>query len=312
MKGKILITFFVALFLLTIIPYASVKATSTIYLQNFTSQINNQDINKALDPNGHLSSLRSTGTNFKITSASYRGAGGLSFAVGVSSNTKGNITFDYSKTLYLTNFSLWFNMVGSVSAGAYFIFYNKTIGISNYIVELSFGLNTGDIYYYENFGSKALINNVYSTGWMETGFNIDSNIGECSYYYWHYNHINGYVNNATLINLGYRIDRIYIGLNSQFTSFSIDDFNYTLSTSYTGGIFSGCSDFTGNTPTGRFAYGSTDVDSIHISTKYNVPVSTTVTGVELQISTTQYDADSVLANYGCSINGIALGRKSVV
>lgn len=290
--------------LLMLIPINNVLAFSINYHQTFEEQINGNQISIVLDPNHLMYSQKKSGGNFYVSSAD-KHSGGLSFLVGTSCIGYWNLS--YSKLNYLTNFSLWFKLSsGNVGYDESLYFYNKTNCLyTNPIIEMSFGTG-GYIYYYENFIVKTLSSG-YSSGWMEYSFNIESVTGECSYYYYGLAHKDGYVNNASQINSGYRIDALAIVSNANILTLYHDDLNLTISDAY-GGTTSGCSDFTGYVPTGRFGYGGTDVDSVHISTKFNVPVSTTIKGIELQISENQYLADSTLSNYGCSINGVSLGN----
>lgn len=289
-------------------------ALSSTFTQNFTSQINGQDISITLDPNHQLSSVRTLGTSFKVDNAVTRGGAGLSFQMSNNVANHGNITFSYSKTNYLTNFTPYVNWGGASGMGVYMYFYNKTWGRSNmddYIVILYFGKNTGDIGYYENGILDLLIDNVYSTGWVKASFNIESETGVCSYYtncgagY----HEDGFVNNATLVNLGYRIDRMFFISNSATTDFHIDDLNYTISNSYSSVPSSpGCTDLTPYSQIGHFAYTTYTYNYPYIIKKYFVPVTTTIKAVLLECNLAQISDDGDLFNYNLFINGLDIGH----
>lgn len=233
----------------------------------------------------------------------------------------GWINLSYDKSLYLTSFRMWLRSTYSVaSTEFYMIMYNKTTQWSKLSSALSPNTTNGILtfmvtYSGSNIGYAVSTNYVTGAKWSiynQVNISLTDTLGHGTLWRNGSSPVTFTCSNTTAINNNCRIDSIYFYATDWHAVDYIDDMNLTLSDSYSSGTISGCSDFTGYYPTGRFAYGSTDVDSIHISTLYNVPVTTTIHGVELQISENQYDSDSDVSHYGCSINGLNIGTAKCI
>jgi hypothetical protein len=330
-KNRFIIFLAIITMLLMVIPTNNVLASSVTYPISFElpyGHVNTQYDNGFLKTQVKLPYL---GKIFNVTSVNQR-SGLLAFSCSDTmtggTETYGWWNFTYSKTQYITKIKLGFGHISGGVSGDYicFYFYNKTTQASkinfatptladttNTMMSFVFSRSVGNMY----AQTKGNSNKVNATSHEFISLNITNTDGYQIPCYTDsagksYTYSKFVPYNSTCYSNNCRIDACYIWAFNTGCYTYMDDCNFTVSDSYSGGTVSGCSDFTGNTPTGRFAYGSTDVDSIHISTLYNVPVSTTITGVELQISENQYDSDSDLSHYGCSINGISIGTAKCI
>jgi len=241
--------------------------------------------------------------NFAVASSTAR-TGTKSFRQLCSTGyLNGYWNFTYTQSMYLSNFSFWFRIQATTTS---YYFFNSTLGIGTPLIYISIP-SSSYIRYFDELGNPQQIDASFTDStYHRFYFNVINQNGDV-YYYADNTGVTGVARNPIRINEGYRIDSLKIMSSNSGNYNYHDDLTFTLTDTY-GGTTSGCSDFTGSTPTGRFAYGGTDVDSSHISTRYNVPVTTTITGVELQISSTQYDSDSTLSHYECSVNAVTLGN----
>jgi hypothetical protein len=317
-----MIALFCAILMVMLIPMnvVALDITSTYGFEGLVApgQMTNAPTSPA---NILLTSTKRLG-NFNASATTVR-TGSRSFVIdgGSATTSSGWFNLSYSQSNYLTYFQSYSYLVNPGANKVIEIgFYNKTLGQSTinfatyprtsytrYMVIVVFDWASSKYGYVDSVGVLHYNTNLAITSFKNFNFTLLNNIGDVSYGY-STGTTNGVACNSTAINENYRIDSMFFFdtyAGGGWTGY-FDDMTFTLSDSYSAGV-SGCSDFTGSTPTGRFAYGSTDVDSSHISMRYNVPVTTTVTGVELQILQTQYDSDSDTAHYGCSINGVNIG-----
>jgi hypothetical protein len=301
------------------LPTNSVIAGSASYMNTLDTQILGSQINIALDPNGHLSSVKSSGASVSacLTNVSRSVAGGtLGYLLGKSCTVFYN--WSYSKTKYLTNYSWWIREYTNTNPYYnYYYFYNKTHGSANIlgsnnaiIVMAYYDDGFPKIYYYEN-GVVNQLNTSKNNAWYRYGWSIADDSGHC--YYTNYSSLYseyGFVNNATQVTLNYRIDALKI--ISGFAvggGFGIDDLNYTISDSYSGGgTFPGCIDLTGYTQIGHFAYTTYTYNQPYIIKKYHIPVTTTIEAILLECNVQQISDDGDVGNYYAYVNGFSLGN----
>jgi len=333
--SRMMLAMFCATLMIMMIPL-NVYAVSNIITVDFeTSEggSSGQDF-----PAGGYSSIINTfqqgGTthseSFKVSTLKYKtGTKSMQLSAGTSGYTvRGLFNLSYSVSDFLTSISFWIYSPGEYTP--YSSRHTITIYFFNSSLNSNCWIPTNNALVYSYTSGTA------SAGWTMGGHGMDEYGNAGAIGCWHFLNVTvlnelgdvgyydkstydsdfvyfeGVMSNTTYALNDIRIDRVLFShyggspYNSDTIPY-IDTVNLTVADAY-GGITSGCSDFTGSTPTGRFAYGSTDVDSSHISTRYNVPVTTTITGVELQIMQTQYDNDHTISNYECSLNGISLGN----
>jgi hypothetical protein len=294
--------------LLMTIPAYDVMATSSTQTENFEGGVAGTQLSLAQSHSGMFNTYRPKG-DCNVTAVQKR-SGLKSYYVGTGSST-GEWNFSYSKTNYLTNMT-FYSYVASTYPTNYFYFFNSThypmsysnVTGSKCIVYLRY--TSGQIHYYDDTGTPVLIGTLNAGAWEYTRFNVQDNLGDVNYKTstssWHV----GVARNPSQIANNYRIDRCFIvgTLASEY----FDDLNFTLSDSYAGSAISGCTDFSGDIPIGSFGYGSFVVKDTHVSTRYNIPVTTTVKGVEIQIMPDQYAIADDASTYTCSINGVSIGH----
>lgn len=334
MKGKILITFFVALFLLTIIPYDSVKAVSTTTEIDFELPYG---VKNTQFDDGFLKTTRSKygGTkDFNVTDVNPR-SGVLGFHVSAPTSfttcyTLGWFNFTYSKSLFMTNIKMGFGHVTASAPGyyQYVVFYNRTthgnlissnppvlVNAQLYAMAYFCITSSGANYYLQTKTGQQKINNSQHE-FIE--IEITNNNGYQIDYYTNYlgtrismgaEHTP--YNSTSFIN-DCRIDSciIFSGVpGATGCSVYYDDLNFTTSTSYTSGVVTSCGYNLGayqkigidNTP------NTADISSYQLMKIYNVFTSGTLNGVSLCVSPSQYAYDSNLNNYTCTLLGFDLG-----
>jgi hypothetical protein len=308
MKGKIIITIFLATILLCLIPFNdTVKALSTTYTYGFEdgvvgSKWYNSSIMKTTRINGSIWGV--SVTEHRIGSKSFD----------LETNAYGFCNFSYSKNSYLTQYKMY-NLV--LSSNKYFFFYNSThqnhnfawnITYNNAIIELY--CNGNNWYYLDNIGSTHQISNsiAYSSWGNYIGFNITNTLGDVDYYSYVPIYGSTFVSGSCCYPTGivnnWRIDRVY--MYSQNSPSYIDDINLTISDSYNigGGGVGGCTDLTqyykigvDNTQTWM------NVNGYQLMKIYNVYSGGTLKGVSLCVPSQMYSSDSNLNNYTCKILG---------
>lgn len=267
-----------------------------------------------------LTTTRKAGS-FNLSSTTVK-TGSRSFMMGDTS-ARGWWNFSYNTGNYITNFSGWvYNNPGAINRFE-MGFYNKTLGLSKNIdftlypsdeyakYMIIFGYNVkgaNSVSYINSVGAS--INIVTWSGvadWYQFYCSITSDVGDIDYNY------RGAVQHGSACNMtsiynDYRIDRMFVkfivGASNQY----FDDLNITISDSYVGGGTSGCLDTTGLTQVGHFGYCAGDVQTSHVYKKYNIPVSTTISGIELQVSPDQFSEDPDLTHYELSISGLNIGN----
>lgn len=229
----------------------------------------------------------------------------------------GWINLSYDKSLYLTSLRMFTRTTFSVdSTEFYMLLYNKTTqwsklssalsaNTTNSILTLMIGTSTSKLAYAVNTnyvsGAKMSIYN-------QINVSLIDNLGHGTLWRNSSAPVTFTCHNTSAINDNCRIDSIYFYATDWHSVNYIDDMNITLSDSYTGGGTSGCLDTSGLTQVGHFGYCGGDVPTSHVYKKYNIPVTTTISGIELQVGSEQYDDDPLLSNYELSINGVTIGN----
>jgi hypothetical protein len=321
MKGKILITFFVALFLLTIIPYDVVTSTSVTEIENFENGVVGTQLTYAQSTSGDMMTKRYSGL-FNVSS-SYKRSGSKGFNCGMTyptGSSSGWFNYSYSKSSYLTNYSFYSHCYGSMQS--YMYFYNDTnqghnISVSNVswskcIVALWFD-GTGDhLYYYDDLG----VNNIIS--WSEGSikhiyFKVEDATGLFEYGFESVNLHSKSCCNPSAISNNWRIDRVIIKSNTVVYGISFDDLNFTTSTSYTvgGGGSGGCISTTGldyYSKNIEVMDGYIDIATPYIEFTSHSTLSITPEVFELWVGSALYEGDSDTSNYFLYINGLSAGN----
>lgn len=253
--------------------------------------------------------------------------------------------FSYASDEYITAFKTFMN-VGTLydvhDTHVYFYFYNKTIASG---VDISTKLGTSanllkyimvgiQIEEYKTSGTPYTAYQVghiksdgtwympYNNGLTASGFDyfkfeIYNPYGYCNYTHsidgtTVYQYSDDTVCNTTAVIENYRIDACYIIGDIEGNCY-FDDVSITKSDSYAGsgaGPSVGCIDTTGLTQVGYFGSCVSDSPSQYISKTYNVPVTTTILGVELQLGYDQIGDDGNIANYDLKINGMDIGMPT--
>jgi hypothetical protein len=259
MKNKIIILSLLLSFFMVMIPSFSdnVKATSINHIETFQGGIVGNDLLLNQSVNGEV--YTHSFTHYTLFNKFYlRNVGHSGTPVksmGFAGANAGWINESYSKSSYITNFSFWFIRTGGATH-QFFYFYNSTIMktkgitinatvpsgtfISNMICGIT--INQGNLLYMGSGGSAVLLEaSCIGTSWIKLGFEITDDLGSIKYYretgttYTNYALVSCI--NSTQINNNYRIDSMLI--YSDDTSY-IDDLNYTMSGTYSGGGVSGC------------------------------------------------------------------------
>jgi hypothetical protein len=305
------------------IPLSS-QALSTNYPVNFEGTASKQF------SNSYLYTVNETATNFYVTTSNPK-TGTKAFQW--STTARGKMLFKYtnvSTTSVCSNVSFWYDSDSGWTNGhtAYIGLFNRSLLGSTTVTNafanphkwLLFAMyQIGDVgggkFYMADF-TGSWIQKATTVFWntataTKMSIYVNNSFGDMTYM-WSGTHYGGTSCNVTALTGGYKIDGIMFMTSASVPAHMvIDDMNITISDSY-GGTISGCSDFTGYTPTGSFGSGTAGVYSQHISTRFNVPVTTSIHGVELQISEFNYDEDSDVTHYTCSINGVSLGEAKCI
>lgn len=310
MNGKIVIIFFMALFCLSSIPYFSntVSALSITYSFGFEGTAAGINITSG-SPSDNIFTSKLKGSwitaYFSTSSAGVR-SGTRSFIINYGSTIYGWFNASYSKSTYITNFSMYL-LTGNNVQNFHFYFYNYTLGVGSPIIRIV--VNSGSplgVVYYNEVGSQVSIGNMYVVTYTKIGFDITDALGNVDYQVGS-TVVGGVAKNPTAIIDGYRIDRIYIQVSGQtaMTAY-IDDLNYTVSDSYVSG--SGGSDCgidlndyskigIDNTPNGL------NVAGYQLMKIYNVYTTGTLKAVSICVLPEQYEDDNNTNNYTCAILG---------
>ena len=307
MKGKMIIAFFVALFLISIIPYDSVGATSITYSVSFESGTPGNPYSDS-----HIVTKKMGGTNFVVGTTKKTGSKGFDII-----DSYGYINLTYGVTSFLTNFSVYCYGAGTGTVGRtiYFYFYNATHGsITNNIIQWEWAIASPSVFYIWTNHVKTDVVHPSTVSWERYFFSILDGTGTCKYGYNGGKGVDYFANNCTQIGLDYRIDRLYISSSgTPATPSSIDDLNFTISTSYSlgGGGSGGCidiSDVDYYSKNIEIMDGYMDVSSPFIEFTSHSSLSLTPEVFELWVGSALYEGDSDTSNYFLYINGVSCGN----
>lgn len=318
MKGKILITFFVALFLLTIIPYDIVTSTSITQKEGFQGGVVGTDFSIAQTENNNFITKRRGGSFYSYNG----GRSGLPSAKGLggASASSGWINLSYSKTSYLTNIS-FYEYYSSTVATYQMFFYNSTnyssfnpSSIQNVRCIMGFQISSNNAYYLGAGGSWSLFHGSSSGSWTTlNSLSIDNNLGDGTFQHSIYN-VHAPVCNSSQVSYGARIDRIYVTWTLDINIF--DDMNFTLSSSYTvGGSTGGCIDTTGMDYYSKnieVMDGYIDISTPYIEFTSHSALSVTPEVFELWVGSALYEGDSDTSNYFLYVNGVSGGNPECI
>lgn len=318
MKGKILITFFVALFLLAIVPYETIQATSSTYEIDFESCIADSPI--TYSQTTYIMTKKKSGYVNASSSVPKTGLTDLGiYSIGGIGGS-GWINLSYDKSVYLTSFRIWLRATYSVSSTEfYMIMYNKTTQWSKLSSALSPNTTNSILTFmasYSGTGLGSAISGNYIAGssklwsiYNQINISITDSLGHGTLWRNNSTPVTFTCSNSTAINNDCRIDSIYFYSTDWHSVNYIDDINLTLSTSYEPSYSGGCGyDLSSyqkigidNTPQ------TVDINGYQLMKIYNVYSNGYLMGVSLCVSPSQYAYDSNLANYTCSLLGFDLG-----
>jgi hypothetical protein len=249
-KIKNIIVIFLALISFTSLISISfnniVSASSTYDFYDIDDSVPTAQI--LLSENTFLSTSKSSGSGVFYVSPLNCHSGSRSFIC--DSPSRGNFSFTYSSTKFITNISFW--LTTEVANNHYMMmdFYNDSLGISKPMIEFYFGYGAVGKhceYYTDSVGvAQTLALNV-NNGYYQYYIEISDDIGNC-----YYGRVGGYrtsgtVRNATAINSNYRITDMALN-NYPYSGYYMhfDDYNISYSDSYEGGTIYGCDiDLTG-------------------------------------------------------------------
>jgi len=321
MKGKILITFFVALFLLSIIPYETIQATSITYSIGFEGCVADSPVTYAQTT--YLMTKKKGGAYFNA-SASVPKSGTRSLGIYKVGTTtaQGWINLSYSKTSFLTSFNFNIRDTKSASGTTFFmIFYNKTTQWSKLSSALSPNTTNGIFTFFISTGvtkhnvgcGTAYYSAIMNSGvYYKFAVNITDNIGNCNLWKNNSSPISFTSSNSTAINNGCRIDSIYCYMNTYSDVVYMDDINITISDSYvSGSLPGGCidvSDMDYYSKNIEIMDGYIDISSPFIEFTSHSSLSLTPEVFELWVGSALYEGDSDTSNYFLYINGISCGN----
>ena len=137
----------------------------------------------------------------------------------------------YSQSDYMTNFT-WYYRTGTWIQDFHFYFYNATLGLSEYLLQIGIGSGSTTVYYVDELGGTHTIGNVVNNAFSYLGWNIDNDIGDCTYFAGA-SHVHGVVHRPKQITSNYRIDRLYITTYAQSSMTAyMDDLTWKLSSGY--------------------------------------------------------------------------------
>jgi hypothetical protein len=256
----------------------------------------------------------SSGGTFYVSTTGYHSAPAC---FNIKSVARGNFSFVYSETTFLTNISFWMDTDSASSHFMRFTFYNKTLGLDNPIIYWYQDYNAVDKHnekYTDATGTTQTLASAVTNNYYEYYIRIDNDYGYCTYGRVGAYATQGTVRNATAINQNYRIDALDIW-NTPYSNYNIwiDDLALTFSTSYEGGNISGsCANaYNGYSWIGTgFSNAQTDIDTGRdfLEFSYDTEISGTFIGFELLISNTMWSEDNDLDNYYLYINGFSEGN----
>lgn len=215
---------------------------------------------------------------------------------------------------YLTKFDIWIGF--SYPVGNRIYFYNNTLGLNNPIIYLNTthgGAPNGKMYNVDFEGTKTPLGNYISytgTPYKHLIIEILSNDSISISY-----------NGTNVIDEPYKImtneslrhiDRIYFMFtgNAVTSNICIDDLNITTNSVFPSNT-GGCDDMSSYSPVGYLTSGCDyQINSKELIKTYYVPVTTTIMGVKLRVSSIQYSDDSNLSHYLLWINDQYIGIAS--
>jgi len=316
--NKTILTLFVFMLLICVIPYDIITASSIKYPITF----------EGIAPNTPYTSsqfdMEIISGYLNITDTLYRT--GTKSTMIYSAQT--NIGYLHKKIgLFITKFEMYFRFASTGTTGAnalnIYLCNDTDSGINyttDYIARIRIDTSASYIYYYDSLNNPQLLysggSQVVDANWNHHLFmNFTDDIGSMQYAYFgvsHKSYKNVSAKDPVAISDGKIIDRIYFDGVASYRQFYMDDLNITISNSYTGegGGGVGCLDITGLTQVGYFGSCISDSPSKYLTKTYNVPVTTTIYGIELQVGYEQILEDGDMANYDLSVNGFSLGMPT--
>lgn len=313
MKGKILIAFFVFILLVSIIPYNSVLAISTIIPEGFQGTTTGIDITNGMC-NVIGTSKRMSGT-FYPNLVGRTGTPLKGFQVGNGAITpSGYINFTLQPTEYLTGFS-WFSYESFSYAGGSITmyFFNRTYDTysSPIIYMRYYATSKCELQYDAGVGWNNIGSYDHFHSWARSGWNITDTSGTVEYFTAGIEEIaTAYGSGKILSN--YKIDSLYIISNSNLNWIYLDDLNITISDSYAvGGTVGGCISTTGldyYSKNIEVMDGYIDISTPFIEFTSGSSLSLTPEVFELWVGSALYEGDSDTSNYFLYINGVSCGN----
>lgn len=310
MKGKILITFFVALFLLTMIPFNTVIVKGLSNTYNFTCE-GKVAGSEWSETNGSLSITSkvsgSSSTNFAIKSSGQR-TGTRCFYI----NAKSGWWNLSSYTGYLTNFSFWIDSNNAAMDISAIYFYNYTLGVSQPIIHID--LEDNQYNWFDESGVAHNVGGINLLIYSPIYVSILNNIGDVRYGVGA-TVTNGVARRPSLINQNYKIDRVWIASPLAIDTW-FDDFSIVIFSSYTvGGSTGGCIDTTGMDYYSKnieVMDGYIDISTPYIEFTSHSALSVTPEVFELWVGSSLYEGDDDTSNYFLYINGLSAGNPECI
>jgi hypothetical protein len=325
MKGKMIIAFFIAIFLLSLFPYNITEIVGATYITSSYGFENGTPAQQVtLLNSGFFYSSRHLPNSYQFNvSSSGARSGTKAFYLGTSAakSSIGYFNFSYSATGYLTNFSFYQYLGGTPKGSYYFYFYNQThtpmtaSNISGAKCMIVLQELTTDMYIsnLNEVGGANVFGSVTHFAYHKITFNIDDDIGTVTYGYDNVYEVS-VARNPVYFTNGYRIDRCIIYYNGGYVLNNyIDDINFTVGTSYTGGGggSGGCIDTSGMDYYSKNieVFDSyLDISSPFIEFTSHSSLSLTPEVFELWVGSALYEGDSDTSNYFLYINGLSVGN----
>lgn len=311
MKGKIIISVFIALFLISMVTIENVSSSTILYPISFEGTVAGSQLSIGVPVTNTILTTKQMGNTANVFNVStvFVRSGTRSFVKG-STGVTGYWNLTYSKSTYLTGFSYYFRCSATESSGFDISFKNRTTGHT--IVMLNHDWTHNHYAFYDNVGVSTDVELQTRSVFHKQSFEIENNLGDVNYS-GDTSHIHGTARNPSYIASGERIDVIYFSSGNCGATYNyFDDLNFSVSTSYSsGGSIGGCIDTSGldyYSKNIEVMDGYIDISTPYIEFTSYSTLSITPEVFELWVGSALYEGDSDTSNYFLYINGLSAGN----